>query len=118
MFCCRILLNPLPLQTIRNLIIAYTHPDNLSNQPLIQCLHHALGVFAHTAAMNKDIMRSVCALLTIREPVSLHSSHLQSFRLLYRQLCEVYREQRDEGALEPSRVIAMFLEWTDPERAA
>ncbi|KAL1667231.1 armadillo-type protein [Schizophyllum commune] len=101
--------------TIRNLIIAYTHPDNLSNQPLSQCLHHALSVFAHTAAMNKDIMRSVCVLLYIRESVSLHASHLQSFRPLYEQLCAVYREQRDEGALEPSRVIAMFLEWTDPE---
>ncbi|KAL1753202.1 armadillo-type protein [Schizophyllum commune] len=115
LFCCRILLNPFPSQTIRNLIIAYTHPDNLSNQPLIQCLHHALSVFAHTAAMNKDIMRSVCVLLYIRESVSLHASHLQSFRPLYEQLCAVYREQRDEGALEPSRVIAMFLEWTDPE---
>ncbi|KAL1671838.1 armadillo-type protein [Schizophyllum commune] len=102
--------------TIRNLIIAYTHPDNLSNQPLIQCLHHALSVFAHTAAMNKDIMRSVCVLLYIRESVSLHASHLQSFRPLYEQLCAVYREQRDEGALEPSRVIAMFLEWTEPEQ--
>ncbi|KAL1732694.1 armadillo-type protein [Schizophyllum commune] len=104
------------LCTIRNLIIAYTHPDNLSNQPLIQCLHHALSVFAHTAAMNKDIMRSVCVLLYICESVSLHASHLQSFRPLYEQLCAVYREQRDEGALEPSRVIAMFLEWTDPEQ--
>ncbi|KAL1747325.1 nuclear condensing complex subunit [Schizophyllum fasciatum] len=85
------------VQAIRNLIITYTDPANKDNQALIQCLHHALGVFAHTSAMNKDIMRS-------------------SFRPVYKELVETYHEQED--ALEPSRVVQLFLEWTDPDRAS
>ncbi|TRM62875.1 nuclear condensing complex subunit [Schizophyllum amplum] len=83
---------------IRNLIVSYTDPTTSGNQPLLQCLHHALGVFAHTSAGNKDIMR-------------------HSFRPVYKRLCETFHDGV-EDALEPSKVADMFLEWTDPERAS
>ncbi|KDQ54411.1 hypothetical protein JAAARDRAFT_60793 [Jaapia argillacea MUCL 33604] len=86
-------------RVLKCLVIAYVSPDTAGNQELRQCLSYFLPVYCYSSPVNQRRMQKV-------------------FIPIYRDLVQAYKDMEDEpGVVAPSNIAAMFVDWTDPQKA-
>ncbi|KAL6308311.1 nuclear condensing complex subunit [Sparassis latifolia] len=85
---------------LRSLMLIYISPETLPNQELRQCLSYFFPVYSYSSPTNQRRMQKI-------------------FIPLYEQLVNVYRDwDGDEEMVSPAQVGLMFVDWTDPQKAA
>ncbi|KAI0360255.1 ARM repeat-containing protein [Trametes cingulata] len=87
-------------RVLQTLVLVFISPETASNQPLRQCLSYFFPVYAYSSAANQQRMRKI-------------------FIPLYERLTKAYHEWDGEDEMvTPAQVALMFVDWTDPTRAA
>ncbi|KAI0363430.1 ARM repeat-containing protein [Pilatotrama ljubarskyi] len=87
-------------RVLQTLVLVFISPETASNQELRQCLSYFFPVYAYSSAANQNRMRKI-------------------FIPLYERLTKAYHEwDGEEDMVTPAQVALMFVDWTDPTRAA
>ncbi|KAI8971320.1 nuclear condensing complex subunit [Trametes punicea] len=87
-------------RVLQTLVLVFISPETATNQQLRQCLSYFFPVYAYSSAANQQRMRKI-------------------FIPLYERLTKAYHDwDGEEDMVTPSQVALMFVDWTDPIRAA
>ncbi|OBZ78081.1 Condensin complex subunit 3 [Grifola frondosa] len=87
-------------RVLKSLVLVFISPETASNQELRQCLSYFFPIYCYSSAANQRRMQQI-------------------FVPLYEHLTKVYREcEGDDDMITPPQVGLMFVDWTDPQRAA
>ncbi|KAH9848970.1 nuclear condensing complex subunit [Lenzites betulinus] len=87
-------------RVLQTLVLVFISPETATNHELRQCLSYFFPVYSYSSVANQQRMRKI-------------------FVPLYESLTKAYHEwDGDEDMVTPTQVTLMFVEWTDPLRAA
>ncbi|KAI0824958.1 nuclear condensing complex subunit [Trametes gibbosa] len=87
-------------RVLQTLVLVFISPETASNQELRQCLSYFFPVYAYSSVANQQRMRKI-------------------FVPLYESVTKAYHDwDGDEDMVTPAQVALMFVDWTDPLRAA
>lgn len=87
------------VQVLKSLILIFVSPDSAENQELMQCLSYFFPVYSYSSPVNQRRM-------------------MQLFIPVLKDLVEWLKEGDDDEVLVgPSQLTAMFVDWTDPQKA-
>ncbi|KAI0941839.1 hypothetical protein AcV7_002413 [Taiwanofungus camphoratus] len=87
-------------RVLKSLVLVFISPETATNQELRQCLSYFFPVYCYSSAANQRRMQKV-------------------FIPLYEHLISTYMEwDGDEEIVTPAQVGLMFVDWTDPQKAA
>ncbi|PCH39141.1 hypothetical protein WOLCODRAFT_110578 [Wolfiporia cocos MD-104 SS10] len=85
---------------LRGLVLVYISPETSSNQELRQCLSYFFPVYCYSSPVNQRRMQKI-------------------FVPLYEHLTNIFQEwDEDQEPITPAHVAMMFVDWTDPQKAA
>ncbi|TFK48905.1 ARM repeat-containing protein [Heliocybe sulcata] len=86
-------------RVLKSLVFAYVSPETAGNQELRQCLSYFFPVYCYSSPANQRRMQKI-------------------FVPIFEELSQVYKELDDEQEMiTPASVVAMFVDWTDPQKA-
>ncbi|KAL1941783.1 hypothetical protein VTO73DRAFT_6783 [Trametes versicolor] len=87
-------------RVLQTLVLVFISPETASNQELRQCLSYFFPVYSYSSPANQQRMRKI-------------------FVPLYERLTKAFHDwDGDEDMVTPAQVALMFVDWTDPIRAA
>ena len=105
-------------QVLTSLMLKYVSPDTASNQELRQCLSYFFPVYCYSSPVNQRRMQKVSWII-MAKLAGVDVMYRKSFIALFTKLSEVYREwDGDEDMISPLQTSLMFVDWTDPQKAA
>lgn len=88
-----------PLQVLKCLVAAYLAPDTIDNQEVRQCLAYFFPVYCYSSAVNQRRMQRL-------------------FIGLFEHLApETRNVDEAQDMISPAQIAAMFVDWTDPQKA-
>jgi condensin complex subunit 3 len=109
-------LTPRTRRVLKSLVAAYLSPDTAGNQALRQCLASFFPVYCYSSSVNQNRMRQVRCIGLCADPDS--NAHDRS---RYRSSNS---SQRRRGVWMTTkrwyrlhRLLGMFVDWTDPQKA-
>ncbi|EPQ52389.1 chromosome condensation complex protein [Gloeophyllum trabeum ATCC 11539] len=86
-------------RVLKSLVFAYVSPETAGNQELRQCLSYFFPVYCYSSPANQRRMQKI-------------------FIPIFEELSQVYKELDDDREMiSPANVVAMFVDWTDPQKA-
>ncbi|KAF7968330.1 hypothetical protein HWV62_30947 [Athelia sp. TMB] len=86
-------------RVLASLIVSYLSPDTADNQELRQCLSYFFPVYCYSSPTNQRRVQKV-------------------FMTMFEQLSTAYRDLDDtQDMVTPAQVGAIFVDWTDPQKA-
>ncbi|KII87700.1 hypothetical protein PLICRDRAFT_30295 [Plicaturopsis crispa FD-325 SS-3] len=86
-------------RVLKSLVWSYVSPDTAENQELRQCLSYFFPVYCYSSPVNQRRMQQI-------------------FVPMFQRLAQEYRElDEEQDMVSPALVGAMFVDWTDPQKA-
>ncbi|KIM91366.1 hypothetical protein PILCRDRAFT_810639 [Piloderma croceum F 1598] len=86
-------------RVLTSLIVSYLSPDTADNQELRQCLAYFFPVYCYSSPVNQRRMHKM-------------------FMPMFQQLSMAFKElEDDQDMVTPAQVGAIFVDWTDPQKA-
>ncbi|OAX38286.1 hypothetical protein K503DRAFT_718426 [Rhizopogon vinicolor AM-OR11-026] len=86
-------------QVLKTLVVTYLSPETIDNQEVRQCLSYFFPVFCYSSAINQRRIQRL-------------------FIPLFDRLAKATREvEEDQEMVSPAQMAAMFVDWTDPQKA-
>ncbi|KAG2156923.1 nuclear condensing complex subunit [Suillus bovinus] len=86
-------------KVLQSLVAAYLAPDTIENQEVRQCLAYFFPVYCYSSAVNQRRMQRL-------------------FIGLFEQLApETRNVDETQDMVSPAQIAAMFVDWTDPQKA-
>ncbi|KZT24842.1 hypothetical protein NEOLEDRAFT_1134516 [Neolentinus lepideus HHB14362 ss-1] len=86
-------------RVLKSLVFAYVSPDTAGNQELRQCLSYFFPVYCYSSPANQRRMQQI-------------------FVPIFEELLQLYKDLDDDREMiSPANIVAMFVDWTDPQKA-
>lgn len=87
------------VQVLSSLVVAYLSPGTVNNQEIRQCLSYFFPVFCYSSAINQRRTQ-------------------RQFIPLFERLAQATRDvEEDQEMVSPAQMAAIFVDWTDPQKA-
>lgn len=108
------------LQILLGLVIAYVSPFTADNQGLRQCLSYALPMYCYMSPTNQSRMQHVRLLdITAVPRVLISLCYIQVFMTAFDHVMTIYEGlDEDQDMITPLQFGVLFLDWTNPQKAA